>query len=134
MQLPRRHVQPLTHAAVHVHAEHLELLAAVAPTAAARRTRAAIDIRFHRAAVARPHGRDIVGHLGDLDRELVSENAWIREERLAAPPRVVVGAAHADAAHAHERHAGGGRARGIGRSRTENAGLLENDGLHRTRP
>ena len=70
------------------------------------------------------------GDLDDLDAQLVSEDARIGEERLVALVGVQVGAADADAVHAHQRFAGprGTRDRPI--DDRELPRLVENDRLH----
>ncbi len=57
VQLARRHAEDRAHAAVDVHAQHLELRAAVGLAAAAGDAAAAIQVRLDRAAVAAPQRR-----------------------------------------------------------------------------
>ena len=115
MQLARGQHELLAHPAVGVDAEHLDVRAAIRLAPAAGDAFLAVDVRLDRAAVA---GFDVVDALADgddLHAEFVPEDARVGEERLLAVESVDVGAAHADAVHAHQ---------GLARPRARRAGSV----------
>ena len=71
--------------------------------AAASKTAPAIDVRLDRATVAGLESVRLVAGVDDLDAELVPKNARVVEKRLPSSEGVEVGAADADAMHAHQR-------------------------------
>ena len=73
--------------------------------AAARKTAPAIDVRLDRATVAGLEPVRVAAGVEDLDAELVTEDARVVEKRLPSSEGVEVGAADADAMHAHQRFA-----------------------------
>ena len=81
------------------------LLAAVGEAAPAGVALLAVDVRLDRAAVARLHVRHALADREHFDAELVPGNARIAEERHLAEIAAEIGAADADAVHAHERFA-----------------------------
>src|SRR5206468_3522167 len=76
--------EELLHSAVAVHAEDLELDAAVALSPPAGDAAAAVEVRLDGAAVADFQPRRGVVHRDDLDAQFVAEDARVGEERLAA--------------------------------------------------
>src|SRR5688572_7924050 len=71
VELPRGNGHLQTHAAVNVHAQHLEIGAAIRSPAAARKTAPAIDVRLDRATVAGLEPMRVVAGVEDLHAELV---------------------------------------------------------------
>src|SRR5438105_8804254 len=81
VQLAGGQNHPLAHAAVAHDAERFVVLATVRVSATARVTLLAVEIRLHRAAVARLHVRDVVADREHFDAEFVPRNARVTEER-----------------------------------------------------
>ena len=93
------------------------------------RRQATVEIRLHRATVAGLEPVGLITRVNDLDAELVPEHARVVEEGLLAREGMQIGAAHADAVHAHER--GARRSGGFGPvDGDEVAGVFEGDGQH----
>ena len=86
-----------------MHPEHFERCAAVGAPGPTGDAALAIEIRFDRAAIAGLETVRRAAGVDDLDAELVSEDARVREEGLPPRKRVQVGAAHADPVHTHAR-------------------------------
>jgi hypothetical protein len=80
MQLAPGQNHTFGHAAVHHHAQHLEILAAIRVAFATREAVAAIHIRLHRTAVGRLHVGYVRAHGEHFDAEFVARNAWVAEE------------------------------------------------------
>src|SRR5205085_6021611 len=83
--------------------EDLEALAAVAATGPAGAALLAVQVRLDRAALAGLDVRDAGSGLEDFDPELVARDARISVEGHLAEEARDVGAADADAQHAHQR-------------------------------
>ena len=107
MNVADRHADEFAKSAVAMNAEHLQLSADIGPADRARIAAAAANhgIDHHAGADAR---RDAVAYGIDLAEELVSDDARIARERVAAVQDVNVGAANAGALHADANFACGG--------------------------
>ena len=117
------------HAAIGMYAEAGERLAAVRPPGPAHGAFAAVQIRFHGAAIANLQAEFIRGNGFNFNAEFVAKNAGISEERLPAGKGVQVGAADADPPNADE----GVPLWHIGRwyvGRDESAGFVKGDLEH----
>jgi hypothetical protein len=77
-------------------------------SSAARNALPAIQVWLHGAPVAHLHAAvaSLRTERHHLNAQLVPQHSRVGEERLSAPERVQVGAADADAMHAHERVTG----------------------------
>ena len=103
MELVGTDDEALAKAAVGVDAEHLQLLAAIAASAAAGEALEVVHVRLDGAAIARPNILHTRADFEHFDAELVPGNARIAEQREFAEVRAGIGAADADAVRAHER-------------------------------
>jgi hypothetical protein len=106
MELPSRHLEELPHAAVAVHPQNLQVLATVRPPEAAGTARAAVQIWLDSASIPDFETVDVTAERHDFDRQLVSEDAWVREERLLPAPGVYVGSTHAHPLNSDQRPIG----------------------------
>src|SRR5881296_3773929 len=103
MQFARGHDEFRPQSTVAMDPERLMVLTTVRMTAAAGRTVLTIDVWLDRAAVARPHVRDIRSNRNHFDAKLVTRNSRIAKERHFAEVTGNVRAANADPVHPHER-------------------------------
>src|SRR5262249_6200151 len=97
VELVRWHGEELTHAAVGVDAEALELHAAVGLAAAARDALAAGEVRLDGAEVTGVQPGHLRTDFDHFDSELVAEPARIGEERLLAAEGVQISPADPEA-------------------------------------
>ena len=102
MEFCRGHGQDLSHAAVDVHPQDLELGATIGFAVAAGGTAPAIQVGLDRAAVARRQTVRTIPGIDHLDPELVAEDAGIVEKWLAPEKGMQIGAADADASDPHQ--------------------------------
>ena len=89
-----------------MNSQHLQVYAAVGFPATASDAVGAIDIWFHRAAVARFYVFGRTTHRNHLDAKFVTEYPRITEKRLPSIEGMNVGTADTDAPNAHQRFIG----------------------------
>ena len=130
MQLVGWQQEPFAHAAVLVHADHLEAFAAISPALAAGVAFAAIHVRLNRAAVAGLNIFNTLTHRHHLHTQFVTGNNGVRKERHLTEVTGNIRAANAHAMHLHQRLARAGLRRFIDVRVRKVLGLFENDGFH----
>ena len=117
-----------------MNAETLQADAAVRLASPAGDTGSAAQIGLDRAVIAGLQVRFGRVYGDDLDTQLVAEDARVGEERLAAPERMEIRAAHADATHAYDRITRSRIGRRLGGSMAESARFFEDKDPHPTFP
>jgi hypothetical protein len=103
VQLIGSNQESLAHAAVGVYADDLQILTAVAEAFLARKAAWIIHVGLHRAAVTRPHVRDIRPYFEHFDTQFMTGNARIVEERKLPEVAADIRAANANAMSCDER-------------------------------
>ncbi len=127
VQLARRDDELRPHPAIGVHAQHLQVFAAIARAAAAGEAFLAIDVWLDGAAIAGLHVRDPLAHRQHLHAQFMTGDARVTVERHLAQETTVVSAADTDAVDADERLARRGPARRLDVRNGKLPWLLEPD-------
>ncbi len=117
-------------AAIAMYAEGLVVFTAVGMTAPAGIAFLAVDVGFHRAAVARSNICDVGSHREHLDSEFVAWNSGVRVEGHFAEVTAVIRAADSDAVDSDEGLSEARGGRGCDFDGAEGLRLEELDGLH----
>ena len=102
MQFARGNDNSRPHAAIGMHAEHLELLATVRPALPAGVASLAIQIRLDGAAISRFDVRHVRADGENLDAQLMPRDPRITEKRKLPQVTGDIRAADADAMHANQ--------------------------------
>ena len=103
VQQPHRNGEQTAHAAIDVHAHHLQILAAIGLAKQAGMACGVVDVGLDRAAVAGGDAAAVVRDGKHFHAKLMAEHARVGEKRLPAGEGMQIGAADADAADSNQR-------------------------------
>jgi hypothetical protein len=118
-------------ATIAVNAQGLVAFAAIGVASVARITTLAIHVRFDGATLARPQIPDPFADGHDFDAKFVSGNSRVAEKGHLSQKAANVGAANADAMHAHQGFVRTGRRRLGNVYHAQAVRLFQLDGFHK---